>query len=55
MMDLQDIERVRDDLRFRGAQGTTGKPLPTLLQAYPPTRFSFWATKNLEHSLIQMQ
>lgn len=23
-MDLQDIERVRDDLRFRGAQGTTG-------------------------------
>jgi adenylosuccinate lyase len=24
MMDLQDIERVRDDLRFRGAQGTTG-------------------------------
>jgi adenylosuccinate lyase len=24
MMDLEDIERVRKDLRFRGAQGTTG-------------------------------
>lgn len=24
MMDLEDIERVRADLRFRGAQGTTG-------------------------------
>lgn len=24
MMDLEDIERVRSDLRFRGAQGTTG-------------------------------
>lgn len=23
-MDLEDIERVRSDLRFRGAQGTTG-------------------------------
>lgn len=23
-MDLEDIEKVRDDLRFRGAQGTTG-------------------------------
>jgi len=24
MMDLEDIEKVREDLRFRGAQGTTG-------------------------------
>ncbi|EHK97279.1 L-aspartase-like protein [Glarea lozoyensis ATCC 20868] len=24
LMDLEDISRVRDDLRFRGAQGTTG-------------------------------
>jgi adenylosuccinate lyase len=24
MMDLEDIEKVRSDLRFRGAQGTTG-------------------------------
>jgi adenylosuccinate lyase len=24
MIDLRDMERVRDDLRFRGAQGTTG-------------------------------
>jgi len=24
MMDLEDIEKVRADLRFRGAQGTTG-------------------------------
>jgi len=23
-MDLEDIERVRADLKFRGAQGTTG-------------------------------
>jgi adenylosuccinate lyase len=23
-MDLEDIEKVKDDLRFRGAQGTTG-------------------------------
>lgn len=25
LMDLEDIERVRADLKFRGAQGTTGK------------------------------
>lgn len=24
LMDLEDIERVRGDLKFRGAQGTTG-------------------------------
>lgn len=26
MMDLEDLEKVRADLRFRGAQGTTGQP-----------------------------
>ena len=24
LMDLEDIQRVRNDLKFRGAQGTTG-------------------------------
>jgi adenylosuccinate lyase len=35
MMDLEDLEKVRADLRFRGAQGTTGqsKALPPSLIA----------------------
>lgn len=34
MMDLEDIERVRADLRFRGAQGTTGELYASLSQHY---------------------
>jgi hypothetical protein len=40
MMDLEDIERVRADLRFRGAQGTTG------------TLLFLSSNQNLERSLI---
>jgi hypothetical protein len=29
-MDLEDIERVRSDLKFRGAQGTTGVSIPVV-------------------------